>query len=141
VREFNNPPLAGRNRWHDVRFEVARPRDPARHRKWRVENTRTGEAYDIVPGEDDGVESAGSDSPFGRGDVWILRYHGDEIDDGVHAIGPPYEANISQWVDGEAIHDHDVVVWYGAHFTHDLAHDAPATHGHIVGPDLKRVRW
>jgi len=141
VREFNSPPLVGRNRWHDVRFEVARPRDPARQRKWRVENTRTGEAYDIVPGEDDGVESAGSDSPYGRGDVWILRYHGDEIDDGVHAIGPPYEANISQWVDGEAVYDHDVVVWYGAHFTHDLAHDDPATHGHIVGPDLKRVRW
>jgi hypothetical protein len=141
VREFNATPLVGRNRWHDLRFEVARPRDPARHRKWRVENTKTGEAYDIVPGDDDGVETASSDSPFGRGDLWILRYHGDEIDDGVQAIGPPYEANISQWVDGEPVYDDDVVVWYGAHFTHDLAHDPPTTHGHIVGPDLKLVRW
>jgi Cu2+-containing amine oxidase len=118
-----------------------RPRDPAHHRKWRVENTKTGEAYDIIPGDDDGVETASSDSPFGRGDLWILRYHGNEIDDGVHAIGPPYEANISQWVDGEPVYDDDVVVWYGAHFTHDLAHDPPTTHGHIVGPDLKLVRW
>ena len=32
-----------------------RPRDPARKRKWRVENTVTGEGYEIIPGPDDGV--------------------------------------------------------------------------------------
>ena len=141
VREFNDPPLAGASHWHDKRFEVRRPRDPARHRKWRVENTKTGEAYDIVPGGEDGVATAQPDWPFGRGDVWILRYHGNEVDDGVVAIGPPYEANIDQWLSGESVLDQDVVVWYGAHFTHDLTHDDPATHGHIVGPDLKPVRW
>jgi hypothetical protein len=81
------------------------------------------------------------DWPFGRGDVWILRYRSTEVDDGVVATGPPYEADIDRWVDGEAIQDRDVVVWYGAHFTHDLQEGGAATHGHVVGPDLQPVNW
>ncbi|HET7525511.1 MAG TPA: hypothetical protein VFK10_06170 [Burkholderiaceae bacterium] len=141
VREYNDPPLVGSSHWHTKFFEIRRPRDYGRKRKWRVENTRTHEAYDIVPGAQDGVASAQPDAPFGRGDLWVLRYHGNEIDDGVVATGPPYEANIDLWLNGEAVSDHDVVVWYAAHFTHDVQHDGPAQHGHIVGPDLKLVRW
>jgi hypothetical protein len=141
VREFNDPPLVGASTWHDKLFEIRRPRDPARKRKWRVENLSTHEAYDIVPGPHDGVATQAPDAPFGKGDVWILRYHGAEIDDGVVAIGPPYEAGLDAWVNGESVHGADVVVWYGAHFTHDVAHDPPGHFGHIVGPDLKRVRW
>lgn len=141
VREFNDPPLFGRSKWHDKAYEVRRPRDYARKRKWRVENTVSGEAYEIVPNAEDGVATVQPDAPFGRGDLWLLRYHGNEIDDGVVAIGPPFEANIDQWVNGEVISSHDVVVWYGAHFTHDVQHDGPAEHGHIVGPDLIPVRW
>jgi hypothetical protein len=141
VREFNDPPLSGSSKWHEKRFEIRRPRDFARKRKWRVEHTRTGEAYEIVPNTQDGVATAAPDWPFGRGDVWILRYRGSEIDDGVVAIGPPYEAGIDGWVNGEAIHNHDVVIWYGGHFTHDVRHDGPAQHGHVVGPDLKPVNW
>ena len=141
VREFNDPPLFGGSKWHDKRFEIRRARDFARNRRWRVENTRTGEGYEIVPNVDDGVATAAPDAPFGRGDVWILRYHGNEIDDGVVAIGPPYEADIDRWVNGEAIHDHDVVIWYAGHFSHDVNHDGAAQHGHILGPDLKPVSW
>ena len=71
----------------------------------------------------------------------MLRYHGNEIDDGTVATGPPYEANIDAWVNGESVRDQDVVLWYGAHFTHDVAHEPPGTFGDIVGPDVKRVRW
>ena len=71
----------------------------------------------------------------------MLRYHGNEIDDGVMAVGPPYEAGLDAWVNGEAVSNHDVVVWYGAHFTHDVQEHGAAQHGHIVGPDLKPVRW
>jgi hypothetical protein len=39
------------------------------------------------------------------------------------------------------VSDHDVVVWYGAHFTHDVQHDGAAQQGHIVGPDLVPVNW
>ena len=141
VREFNSPPLSGSSNWHDKTFEIRRARDPGRQRKWRVVNKSTHEAYDIVPGPNDGLATAMPDSPFGRGDVWILRYHGEEIDDGSVATGPPYEAGLDNWVNGESINGADVVVWYGAHFSHDVAHDHPGEFGHVVGPDLKRVRW
>ena len=141
VREFNDPPLVGGSKWHDKKFEIRRDRDPGRHRKWRVENSETGEAYDIIPGHDDSVASAMPDAPFGRGDLWITRYRGSEIDDGVVAVGPPFEANIDQWVNGESIWKKDVVVWYAGHFTHDVTHEPPGVHGHIIGPDLKLVKW
>jgi hypothetical protein len=141
VREFNNPPIIAGSNWHDKIYEIRRPRDPAHSRKWRVENKATKEAYDIIPGPHDGVATAMPDWPFPRGDVWILRYRGTEIDDGVVATGPPYEAGLDPWINGELINGADVVVWYGAHFTHDVAHDPPGTFGHIVGPDLKLVRW
>jgi Cu2+-containing amine oxidase len=139
VREFNSPPLGASN-WHDKNFEIRRSRDPGRQRKWRVENKATREAYDIIPGPNDGLSTTIPDSPFGRGDVWILRYRGTEIDDGSVAIGPPYEAGLDSWINGESINGADVVVWYGAHFTHDVGHDHPGEFGHVVGPDLKRVR-
>ena len=141
VREFNDPPLFGASKWHTKSFEIRRARDFGRKRRWRVENTVSGEAYDIVPNVEDGVASTHPDSPFGRGDVWILHYRDTEIDDGSVAVGPPYEADIDRWVNGEAISNHDVVIWYGAHFTHDVHSDGPAQHGHIVGPDLKAVNW
>jgi len=141
VREYNNPPLIGNSNWHDKTYEIRRPRDPSRQRKWRVENKSTGEAYDIVPGVSDGVAASEPDAPFPRGDVWILHYRGTEIDDGVTAVGPPFEAGIDAWVNGEPINGADVVIWYGAHFTHNLANEPPGEFGHIVGPDLKRVRW
>ena len=40
VREFNDPPLIGNQNWHTKSFEIRRPRDPGRARRWRVENTR-----------------------------------------------------------------------------------------------------
>ena len=143
IREFNNPCLPGicPSNWHDKQFEIARPRDPARQRKWRVQNSSTGEAYDIIPGHEDGEAASFPDAPFGRGDLWFLRYRSTEIDDGVVATGPPFEAGISNLLNGESITNQDVVVWYGAHFTHDVTHEPPGTFGHIVGPDLVPVHW
>jgi len=141
VREFNDPPIIGSSKWHTKQFEIRRPRAPAHKRKWRVENTATGEAYEIIPGANDGVATLMPDWPYGRGDVWVLRYRGSEIDDGSVAVGPPYEADINRWINGESVNNVDVVIWYGAHFTHDLSHEDAATHGHIVGPDLRPVGW
>jgi hypothetical protein len=134
VQEFNDPPIIGRSNWHTKLFEIKRYRDIAHKRKWRVSNSRSGEAYDIIPGPKDST-ALGDD--FGRGDVWVLHYRASEIDDGVHAVGPPYEADLDQWVNGESVLNQDVVVWYGAHFTHDLHVET----GHIVGPDLVPVKW
>lgn len=141
VREFNQPPLIGSSNWHDKNYEIRRPRDPARNRKWRVENATTREGYDIIPGADDGVATAAPDWPFPKGDVWILRYRGAEIDDGSVAVGPPYEAGLDAWVNGESVQNTDVVIWYGAHFSHDVTHEPAGSHGHIVGPVLKPVNW
>ncbi len=140
MHEFNDPPIFSGTNWHTKTFEIRRPRDPSRNRKWRVENITSGNAYDIVPGPNDGVATAMPDWPFPRGDVWILRYRGTEIDDGVVATGPPYEAGLDTWLNGESINNADVVVWYGAHFTHDVAHESSSA-GHRVGPDLKLVKW
>jgi len=98
VREFNNPPLVGQSNWHTKQYETQRARNPARHRKWRVENSVTGEACEIIPGPEDGVATSSPDWPFPQGDVWITRYRVSEIDTGVLATGPPYEANIGQFV-------------------------------------------
>ena len=84
--------------------------------------------------------------PYGRGDVWILRYHGNELDDGVNCTmggfgGCVTKANIDSFVKREPISDHDVVIWYAGHVTHDVAHEPPGEFGHICGPDLKPVNW
>jgi hypothetical protein len=142
VREFNDPPLSGSSNWHNKNYEIKRLRNPATSRKWRVENISTGEGYDILPGPSDGIATSSPDWPFPKGDLWILRYHGPaEIDDGSIAIGPPYEAELDRFLNGESINGSDVVVWYGAHFTHDIAGEPPSSHGHEVGPDLKPVNW
>lgn len=145
VREYNNPPLVGKSNWHTKNFEIMRPRDPARNRKWRVENTVSGEGYEIIPGPNDGVATASTDWPYPRGDVWFLRYHGNELDDGVDCttggFGCVTEANLDGFVNGEAISNNDVVVWYAGHVTHDVGAEPPGVFGHICGPELKPVNW
>lgn len=142
VREFNDPPLFPPTNWHSKYYEIHRPRNPTTHRKWRVENTATGEAYEIIPGPNDGVATAFPDWPFGLGDVWFLHYRSTEIDDGVIAVGPPYEAFIlNAWKNGEVISNRDVVVWYAGHATHDFLSEPSGHFGHIVGPELRPVNW
>lgn len=140
VREFNAPPIFPPDNWHTFQFEARRRRRPDLSRRWRVRNSQTGDAYDLIPGPNDGVEDA-----FGRGDVWILRFNEGQIDDGISAA--PSQAGASQanapaaigrFVNGESVRNQDVVVWYTAHFTHDL-HEEEV--GHIVGPTLRPVQW
>jgi hypothetical protein len=64
------------------------------------------------------------------------------LDDGVDETSGPAElikAHIDGFVSGESVNDTDVVVWYGAHFKHDESHGEGGSH--IVGPDLRPVRW
>ena len=96
-----------------------------------------------MPSANDGIASTFPDWPFPVGDVWIMRYHGSEIDDGVIAVGPPYEASVlDTWVNnGEPINNQDVVIWYAGHVTHDFLSEPPGIFGHVAGPDLKPVNW
>jgi len=140
VREFNDPPLFASN-WHTKSYEIRRLKDPARNRRWQVQNTMTGEAYTLIPGPNDGV----ADPAFGIGDMWALLYRGSssppsgELDDGQGFTTTPAlaRANIDMFRNFEYIQDRDVVIWYGAHFTHDV-NLGP---GEIVGPDLVASDW
>ncbi|MDQ3850957.1 MAG: hypothetical protein M3296_10145 [Actinomycetota bacterium] len=139
VREFNDPPLEGNSqRWHTLRNEIRRVRDPGRNRRWRVVNRVSGESYTLIPGPEDGVRDA-----FGVGDLWALRARRDQIDDGVDFTTDPElaRAHISRFINGESIVDANVVLWYAAHFTHDVQGGEGEGHGHIVGPDLVPGGW
>lgn len=132
VQEFNDRPLSPGGTWHTHPWEVKRYNNAARQRKWRIGNVSTGEGYELIPGANDGTAKGDT---FARGDLWLLRYRDSEIDDGVMATFP-CEADLDRFVNGEAVSNHDVVLWYSAHFTH-----TPGDHGHVVGPDLTPVNW
>jgi hypothetical protein len=74
------------------------------------------------------------------GDLWALRHRPGQIDDGVGFTTDLDEAraHLNQFLNGESIRDTNVVLWYAAHFTHDLdEHEV----GHIVGPSLVPGGW
>src|SRR5215210_1687263 len=139
VWEYNDPPLPNNSsNWHINRWEIMRPRNPARSRRWWIENSTTGDAYMLIPGPNDGVAD-----PFARGDVWILRHYDWEIDDGISAAPsqagqsqPNAPANIGSFINGESTYNQDIAIWYAAHFTHNVQAE-----GHIVGPTLEAVQW
>ncbi|KAJ9655919.1 hypothetical protein H2201_008700 [Coniosporium apollinis] len=110
VREFNEPPI-GTSNYHDKSYEIRRQKDRSRHRHWEISNTRTGSTYSLIPGPNDGTGDA-----FGVGDLWVLRYHSNELDDGVplwviEGSAADTRANIDKFVNGEPTKDKDVVVW------------------------------
>lgn len=136
VEEFNDPPIIGNSHWHTKHFEIRRPRDATHKRSWRVRNRGTLQSYTVQPGPHDGTLDA-----YGAGDVWVLRYHGNEIDDG-HGFGTDpitTRADLDKFVTGEPVEGQDVVLWYAGHFFHDEQH--PTGLPHVVGPDLRPVNW
>jgi hypothetical protein len=142
VREFNDPPIFPQDNWHTFQFESRRLRRRDLKRRWQIRNTQTGDAYDLIPGEDDGDADA-----FAPRDFWVLRFNQGQIDDGRSAA--PSQAGLSQanapanlgrFINGESVLNQDVVVWYAAHFAHDL-HEENGHAGHIVGPVLRPVQW
>jgi hypothetical protein len=135
VEEFNDPPIVGNSNWHTKQFEIQRQRDAGHKRKWRVRNTISGEVYTIVPGVHDG-----SPTPFGVGDLWVLRYHPGEIDDGQGFTTDPNlsRAHLERFMSPpESVVDTDVVVWYAGHYVHDAGIEV----GNRVGPDLIPTGW
>ena len=132
IEEYNDPPISGSTNWHVIKYETKRLRNPSSNRKWRIQKLQTTKGYMIKPGDNDGIADS-----FGVADIWFLRNRPNQLDDGVEAIGPPYEAQIDNFVNHELIKNKDIVVWYGAHFTHIATQDHDdTTGGHIVGPDL-----
>lgn len=115
-------------------YEIRRPRDASRKRK--VSNTVTGSACALVPGPKDGTSDV-----YGVGDLWVVRYHASEIDNGQGFMRDPSLsiAHLDEFKNpAELVEDQDVVLWYAAHFLHDESH--PGGPPHTVGPDLRQVR-
>ena len=115
-----------------------------------IQNSTGNEAYQLVPGTNDGaVLNAVGDlvDSFGVGDFWVTQFKGTPADPmEINDPNTTTAANISAFLTGESVLDQDVVVWYAAHQTRsdDLSRPlAPEviTGTHIVGPVLRPVRW
>lgn len=129
IEEYNDPPLwPGGPNWHR-KTERNRLRDYSRKRKWRVRDKRTGRKFEITPGPNDGTAVG---DPFAVADIWILRYHGNEIDDGAATC----QAQLNNYINGENVDGQDVVLWYAAHVLHPGGAQCD-----IAGPTLKALDW
>ncbi len=137
VREHNHPPIRGETRWHSMRFEAKRPRAADHDRFWRIRHDRDGRDYSIAPGPGDGTADA-----FGAGDLWVLRYDPDEIDDGQGFTTDPAlaRAGLDRLVTGQPVQSQDLVFWYGVHVDHGPGQD-PDRVVQRVGPDLVPGHW
>jgi Cu2+-containing amine oxidase len=164
VREYNDPALVTDGQpipQESVRFRQPSPGLDAKGKPlpgttWKIENTHTGAAYELIPGDDDAIATdALSDwqyNQFPAGDLWVVRYVNDPDNGGPGELYDGYEslvgedpsataANLYQLIkDGQPVDNHDIVVWYGGHCTHN--HDADCRagiHAHWVGPTLRPV--
>ncbi|MDQ6726521.1 MAG: hypothetical protein M3066_10210 [Actinomycetota bacterium] len=157
IREYNDPGIRGETRWHSMRFEAKRSRDPARGRFWRIRHDRDGRDYSINPGPadgttgdgingagttGDGINGAGTAGDFGAGDVWILRFDPEQIDDGQGFTTDPSlaRAGLDRFLSGRPVQSRDLVVWYGVHVRHGPDED-PERAADRVGPDLVAGHW
>lgn len=135
VAEYNDPPLPGTaGTWHRLTHEIRRTKNKNRKRRWRVGNVSTAQRYVLTPGATDGAADS-----YGVGDFWALRYRSNQLDDS--AVATSTKARIDSFVNGESIVRTNVVVWYAAHFTHDVAHEHAGEGNHIVGPTLRPDNW
>lgn len=131
--------------------ELKQLKNVATNRGLLIQNSNGNEAYSLVPNFFDGVADT-----FGVSDMWVLRYKTgttplqQELDDGFNQTTSQNAfIQIDNFLNNESIVDQDVVVWYGAHFIHDDGAniwnpDRSPEHisgGHVVGPDLRAVRW
>lgn len=123
-------------RWNPIRrnTEMMSLRSPTWNRRWLIENTASGDQYMIVPREHDGLTDT-----YGRGDLWLLAFSGNELDDGHNSTGGETEAQLNKFVNGESLNG-DLVVWYAGHSVHEGGHEADDA-VHAVGPDIIPVRW
>ena len=137
----------GRKFQTPVTTEAAIFRDTQLKRGFLIQNSTGDEAYQITPSLNDGsvTDDFGVlNDTFGAGDFWLMQYKGAanaplELDDPNTSAA----ANLAPWINNESLVNQDIVVWYGAHqFRSDDTSRPDVISGfHIVGPDLRPVRW
>jgi hypothetical protein len=147
----------GRKFLRPITNELKLLRSYQTNRSLLIQNAAGNEAYLMVPSLTDGNTDA-----YGRGDMWILRHKSapggtalqNEIDDGINCTScPDTTIQIDSFLNDESVKGEDIVVWYGAHFAHtdgssvananrsDADAAAALSGKHVVGPDLRPVRW
>jgi hypothetical protein len=124
-----------------------------------------GLAYQIIPGDHDGSaavpkQTGDTYDVYGKSDIWVLnakdknkQYDDHGLKSEGKAIDPNTSIRISQFLKTNAtdtqnapLDNQSVVVWYGAHFTHDQHGEGPNPEpegpdgDHIVGPVLRPMQ-
>jgi Cu2+-containing amine oxidase len=149
----------GRKFLTPITTEAAIFRKYQTNRSFLIQNSTGDEAYQITPNVTDGMVTDARGvltNTFGAGDFWFLRFKGtadspEEIDDpnpNTADLNLSFRATLEPWVNGESLVNQDAVVWYGAHDYHAEEADRngfgrpEVIQGkHVVGPDLRPVRW
>jgi Cu2+-containing amine oxidase len=128
IEEFNTA-----TGWTAVTKEASRLKSPSTARKWRVRDKVTGRGYEVVAGGMDSIADS-----WAVADVWALRYHSTEIDDGGATSGATGDAaHMNNYLNSESINAQDVVFWYHAGHRH-----LSAAVCIVVGPTLKPIgKW
>jgi hypothetical protein len=109
IEEYNN------GTWTSLTTEAKRLNSPGTGRTWRLRDKVTGSGYQLVPGLNTDIANA-----WAGGDMWALRGHTGEEDDGGATGGADGDkAHLDQYVNGENIDGQDVVFWYRTGFRHD----------------------
>jgi len=133
--------------------EFTRLKSLQTNRSLLIQNSTGDEAYMLVPNKTDGVAD-----DYGKSDMWVLRYKSvvggsafaNELDDGYTGVGGSGTSiNLTPFLNNESLVNQDSVVWYGAHFTHsdganllNPERSPLILNGtHVVGPDLRPIRW
>ncbi|MDQ2746304.1 MAG: hypothetical protein M3T96_03485 [Acidobacteriota bacterium] len=141
----------GRKFQTPVTTEAAIFRSSQLKRGFLIQNSTGDEAYQITPSPNDGSVANSSGvltDTYGAGDFWLMQYKGTpgspgELDD----PGSGSAANLAPWINGESLVNQDLVVWYAAHQyrTDDSSRNGQRPEVisgvHVVGPDLRPVRW
>lgn len=97
---------------------------------WSIVDSRTGRGYRLVPG----TESELPADNFSVGDVWLLKYKAQELDD-VGQPGPACAVKLSGYLNGESLAV-DTVLWYRTGALH-LGGDLGDCH--TVGPTFEPI--
>lgn len=144
----------GRRFLTPITTETSMFRSYQTNRSLLIQNANGDEAYQLTPNFTDEEAfyktTTGTLETFGTNDFWIMKFQGtpgapDELDD--PNVGPA--ANLDAWINGESIVGNDSVVWYGAHQFRSNATSLTTfdrsgliiSGVHVVGPDLRPVRW
>lgn len=133
-----------------IRTETAFFRNYARNRSFVIQNANGNEAYSITPNLTDSTVTDANGvliDTFGKGDFWLLRFQGTAANPGeLDDPNTDSSINLAPWLNGESLVGQDVVIWYGAHQTRvddaSLSLSGQIIRGvHVIGPDLRPIRW